>query len=120
MMFMKLRKKTINKKIAEKVIERAGGYCEVCSRPAQSSMALHHRKLKSRGGQDSVSNLIWIHHSCHNMATHSIHANPELSEQKGWMVPSWKEPHDTPLVRTSGEIVLLQDDGNVILLMEGE
>lgn len=54
------------------------------------------------------------------MATHSIHANPEISEQKGWMVPSWKEPHDTPFVRTNGEIVLLQDDGNVILLMEGE
>jgi hypothetical protein len=122
-MSMKLRKmrtRAINKKIQAMVIERAGGYCELCSRPAQSSMALHHRKLKSRGGQDSVSNLIWIHHSCHNMSERSIHSNPRLSEEKGWMVSSWREPHDTPFVRANGEIVLLQDDGNVTLLMEGE
>jgi hypothetical protein len=54
------------------------------------------------------------------MSERSIHSNPKLSEEKGWMVSSWREPHDTPFVRANGEIVLLQDDGNVTLLMEGE
>ena len=104
----------------DKVVERAGGYCEVCGKVAQPSMALHHRKLKSRGGKDSVSNLIWVHHSCHNLGTHSIHNNPEYATTKGWMVGSWQEPHEVPMTRPGGNIVLLQDDGNVILLMEGE
>lgn len=111
---------TIKKEIVEKVIERAGGYCEVCGKVATPSMALHHRKLKSRGGKDSVSNLIWIHHECHNLDTNSIHNRPALAEQKGWMVGSWQEPHEVPMTRGGGDIVLLQDDGNVITLLEGE
>jgi hypothetical protein len=36
------------------------------------------------------------------------------------MVGSWQEPHEVPMTRPNGDIVLLQDDGNVITLMEGE
>jgi hypothetical protein len=36
------------------------------------------------------------------------------------MVGSWQEPHEVPMTRPGGDIVLLQDNGNVILLMEGE
>jgi hypothetical protein len=51
----------MDKKVVKIVQDRAGNYCEVCGSSALPSMALHHRKLKSRGGQDTPSNLIQIH-----------------------------------------------------------
>jgi hypothetical protein len=110
----------MNKEIVKIVTDRANGYCEVCGAPEKPSMALHHRKLKSRGGKDSVSNLIWVHHGCHNLDTKSIHLNPSYAEDKGWMCPSWREPSEHPFVKPDGSIVLLQEDGNVLTLMEGE
>lgn len=109
----------INKAVVALVEARAGDYCEVCGRSASESMALHHRKLKSRGGQDTASNLIRVHHSCHNLATESIHSQVEYSENKGWICPSWREPTEHPFVRPDGSIVLLQDDGSATTLWEG-
>lgn len=109
----------IDKKIAALVEARAGDYCEVCGRPAKESMALHHRKLKSRGGKDTAANLIRVHHECHNLSTDSIHSKVEYAEQKGWICPSWRNPHEHPFVRPDGSIVLLQDDGSATTLWEG-
>lgn len=109
----------IDKKIVELVVERAQGYCEACGKPEQPTMALHHRKLKSRGGKDSASNLMRVHHSCHNMSTGSIHANPTWAEDKGFMVASWQEPDAAPMHTPNGGIVLLQNDGTIITLEEG-
>lgn len=103
------------------VQERANGHCEKCGLPATVvTMAYHHRKLRSRGGKDTPANLLRVHHSCHNMATDSIHANPSLASDKGWMVPSWAEPHEWPLVKPDGSIVLLLDDGTERVLEEGQ
>ncbi len=110
----------MDKKVVELVEMRARGYCEVCGAPELPSMALHHRQLRSRGGQDTASNLIRVHHGCHNLKTNSIHLNPAHAEQKGWMVASWQRPPEVPFVRPDGSIVLLQDDGTVSILMEGE
>ena len=112
-------KKMINAKIVALVEQRAQGYCEVCGNPEQEAMALHHRKLKSRGGKDSVSNLIRVHHFCHNMSKYSIHDNPDWAEDKGFMVPSWREPHEFPMHTPDGRIVLLQNEGTIITLQEG-
>jgi len=78
-------------------------------------MALHHRKLKSRGGKDSVSNLIRIHHSCHNLKSDSVHLNPKKAEAKGYMVPSWANPDEYPYTRPDGLVVLLLEDGTTKL-----
>ncbi len=71
-------------------------------------------------GKDTPSNLIRIHHGCHNLRTDSIHLNPERASQKGWTVGSWQEPTNVPFSRPDGSIVLLQDNGSVQILMEGD
>ena len=111
---------TIKQSIVELVVQRAAGYCEKCGAVASESMALHHRKLKSRGGKDAVANLIWVHHGCHNMSTESIHANPAYAADKGWMVASWDQPEKAPMVLPDGRIVLLQENGKITDLKEGK
>ena len=103
----------LKQEIVQLVEERAGHYCETCGQPALESMALHHRKLKSRGGKDSVSNLIRVHHSCHNLGNHSIHGNPSLATERGWMVSSWDEPENAKMLRPDGCWVLLGNYGSV-------
>lgn len=103
----------MNSKIVEAVKARAGNYCETCGKAAQESMALHHRKLKSRGGKDSVANLIRIHHKCHNLGTKSIHMNPSSASLNGWMVGSHEEPCEVPFLRPDGTKVLLNEDGTI-------
>jgi hypothetical protein len=112
--------KRMNSKVVDIVKERAGDYCETCGKAAQPSMALHHRQLRSRGGKDVASNIIRIHHGCHNLKTNSIHLNPSISEAKGWICPSWKDPTEHPFVRPDGSIVLLNNDGGFTVLEEGK
>lgn len=97
--------------IAEAVLERAGNYCEACGKVG-SDFALHHRKLRSQGGEDAIENLIAVHHKCHNMGTDSIHLNPKRAIENGWIVPSWADPATYPLVLPNGDSVLLTKDGS--------
>jgi hypothetical protein len=96
----------------ETVLKRCGGYCEKCGSPLGETWALHHRKLRSRGGEDCVTNFVALHHECHNMGTDSVHFNPRKAENAGLMVASWQSPNDVPLTLPSGDIVLLTDDGS--------
>lgn len=76
------------------------------------SWAIHHRKLRSRGGQDTYSNLVALHHECHNTGTDSVHLNPSASNRAGLMVATWQDSNEVPLILPSGAIVLLTDDGS--------
>lgn len=105
----------MDKKIAETVIARAKGYCEACGMP-MNQPNLHHRKLRSQGGKDEVSNLIAVHHFCHNITSDSIHQNPKRSMVKGHIVPSYATPRDYPLHLPDGNIVRLDEEGNYIKL----
>lgn len=49
---------------------------------------VHHRKLRSQGGDNSVSNLILLCHVHHQ----AIHAKVELAYQLGYLVRSWDNP----------------------------
>jgi len=97
----------MDKKIAEAVLKRANGFCEHCGR--SGDLTLHHRKLKSRGGKDSVSNLIAVLHECH---LYDIHANPQRAEEMGWMCPSWQNAEDHPLRTPEGNVVRLTNEGS--------
>jgi HNH endonuclease len=109
---------SVDKEIAKKVLARAKGYCEVCGQSVLHPN-LHHRKLKSQGGKDEVSNLIAVHNYCHAISSKSIHMNPKNSMLKGYIVPSYATPSEYPLHLPNGDIVRLAETGEYIKL-EGE
>jgi len=99
---------------------RCGGYCERCGIPLhENDFALHHRKLKSRGGKDELSNLVALHHYCHNLGTDSVHLNPEDATREGFMVASWSNPEETPVTLGDGRMVLLTTSGHYKPLKDG-
>lgn len=101
------------KDLREIVYSRSRGYCEKCGKPIrEDDFALHHRKLKSRGGADEIVNLVALHHGCHNLDTDSVHSNPEESERMGLMVGSWQDPIECPVTLPSGDIVILTTEGS--------
>lgn len=102
------------KELREIVYQRCKGYCEKCGLPLGNDWALHHRKLRSRGGEDSVSNFLALHHKCHNIGTDSVHANPSIATAKGFMVSSWNEPNECPVTLPDGRSVILSEEGNYI------
>lgn len=72
---------------------RAGDRCEFCGEPFRGQMELHHRRLRSQGGQDTAENLAAIHPACHVRA----HQYPAQSREWGWIVPSWADPAEVPV-----------------------
>jgi hypothetical protein len=107
----KMTRTRIKKEIVEVVLQRANGYCEVCGK-VLNDYALHHRKLKSRGGKDSVVNLMVLHHECHNMGTYSVHMTPGESTKAGYMVSSWAEPEDVAVLQPDGSKVFYKENGD--------
>lgn len=79
----------------------------VCGLPSPVLPAVHHRKLRSQGGKDTPANLLALHHSCHNLGTHSVHLNPSLAYERGWLVPMGYEPEEYPVTLPDGRRVLL-------------
>ncbi|NBX51770.1 HNH endonuclease [bacterium] len=91
---------------------RSRGYCEKCGTQLPDSWALHHRKLRSRGGKDEVQNFLALHHECHNLGTDSVHLNPSYATDKGYMVHSWEDPRECPVTLPDGSIVTLTPEGS--------
>ena len=100
--------------LREQVLARCKGYCEKCGNGLYESFALHHRKLKSRGGQDTVENLIALHHECHNLGTNSVHLNVAEAEKNGWIVASYADPAEIPVTLADGLSVMLSKEGTYI------
>jgi len=107
-------------KAREIVYLRCGGRCEKCGKQLPESWALHHRKLRSRGGKDQVSNFVALHHGCHNLNSDSVHFNPADSIESGLMVPSWANPEECPLTLPNGDIVTLMEEGSYVFLERKE
>lgn len=104
----------MNKQLRALLWWRSEGYCEKCGRGIeQDGFAAHHRKLRSQGGQDEITNLVALCHSCHNLGTASVHLNPEQAKANGWIVPNWKglEPANVLICTDAGLIVSLNSNG---------
>ena len=95
----------------DEIVERQQGYCLWCEGPLGAYFALHHRKLRKQGGPDALTNLVALHHHCHNLGTGSVHLNPAKAYERGFLVRSWDDETQTPLVSASGATVLLHEDG---------
>lgn len=102
------RKNRIPRDVAEIVAERASGFCEIMNRESGCNGRaehMHHRQLRSQGGEHTVSNLVHICAACH----YWIHNNTGASYDVGWLVRSTREPESMPFFRRGGAVILMPD-----------
>ena len=60
-------------------LEHAGEVCEACGK--ELGAHVHHRKLRSQGGDDVTGNFDWLGPLCHG----ALHGNPWVDEDgKRW------------------------------------
>src|SRR6266571_3836115 len=85
------------KSVADAVIDRAGGRCEACGFAAVGKMSLHHRKMRSQGGQHTVENLLYVHDGETDDCHAAIHRYPRAAYLCGLLVRSWLDPADIPV-----------------------
>lgn len=85
----------------EVVIERDGGSCVVCGEGVSGTRGLdysiHHRKRRSQGGDNRLSNLVLVHGhgtaGCHGR----IHKEIAKAQEGGWLLLSTDEPERVPM-----------------------
>lgn len=89
---------------------RSGGKCWWCDMWLGEDAARHHRMRRREGG-DSYSNVILLHSNCHNIAPNSVHQNPTLAIERGFIVPTWDDLRSTAVTMASGQRWFLDDLG---------
>ena len=101
----------IPKKMRQELETRAGFQCEICGR--WNADNAHHRKNRSQGGRNELSNLMLLCGSgttgCHGFVTE----HPSTAAHHGWRVKSFQTPSDVA-VSVRGRWVRLCDDGSVV------
>ena len=102
----------MDENLRSRLYGRSRGYCELCGFPmTKEQSAVHHRKLRSQGGEDSMVNCMAVHHSCHNGKTDSIHLQVADALTNGWLVASWERPDNKPLLLHRKKWVRLSENG---------
>lgn len=99
------------------VLERDGFQCVVCSGALHGTRgfdySVHHRKLRSQGGDNRTSNLISVcghgSVSCHG----NIHGAPAKAMEAGWIVSREHDPAQTVMAHSLYGYVLLNNEGGV-------
>lgn len=107
---MPKRQSAPDTKLREAVYSQQNGICWWCGFRLPSGIqewAFHHRKLKSRGGLNEACNGIALHHRCHNIYPESVHQNPKLATDRGFMVSTWANPSACPVTLVNGDTVTL-------------
>lgn len=80
------------------VRRRSANQCEVRSRGCTKHAKHFHHRLLRRFGDHRDVNCLHVCSRCHL----TIHENPELSYVMGWLVPSYKDPAEVPVLHGSG------------------
>jgi 5-methylcytosine-specific restriction endonuclease McrA len=104
-----------DKATVDAVLERDGYQCVVCSGGLHGTRgvgySVHHRKLRSQGGDNRLSNLISVcgHGTagCHS----NLHGAPTNARKAGWIVSRQREPAQTVMAHSLYGFVLLDDQG---------
>ena len=87
------------------VLTRDLSRCVRCARFQPEGAHLHHRKLRSQGGQGTVENGVTLCAACHAW----VHANVAAAQASGLIVPSWADPEVTPVLTWRGPMILTVD-----------
>lgn len=103
--------------VRETVMGRADGGCELYLAERCTGVATqwHHRKMRSQGGEDTIPNGLAVCHQCHL----KIHRNPAASYEFGFLVKSFHEPENIPVLLQTPHLgrrwYRLTGDGNLML-----
>jgi 5-methylcytosine-specific restriction protein A len=102
-------------KTRELIRYRASGRCEKCGGMLKDGGQIHHRKARGMGGTKdlrsrSAANGLLMHAGCHA----AVESNREEAYRRGWLVHSWQESDQVPVLR-GHEWLYLRDDGSVEL-----
>jgi predicted restriction endonuclease len=92
---------------------RANGRCESCDQPLGALWEAHHRKLRSRGGQDSICNLLALcagNEGCHR----KWHARVRVATEHGFIVSAYADPASVPVLLRMQRRVWLSVDGRYL------
>jgi hypothetical protein len=91
-----LKRAPMSKSLRQEVYDRSQGLCDRHGLAlSEDAWHAHHRKLRTRGGQDSMENLVALCPPCHDL----VHANPLYAEETGFMVHSWQDPAVVPIFK---------------------
>lgn len=102
--------------------DRAGGHCEAgVSERCPGVISLdafewHHRKLRSQGGDDTITNSLALCHHCHEWA----HQHPEDARMRGLIVPRVSDPAERAVNLWDGRVVRLTEDGGYDVIFDAE
>jgi hypothetical protein len=78
------------------IAARSAGRCEI-EGPGCTGLGehVHHRKMRSQGGDNSLACLVHACNHCHKR----IHEHPEESYANGWLLHFWQDPAAVVIVR---------------------
>lgn len=109
----------MDKEVRHAVWERCKGWCEWCGLPLDpESFDFHHRQGTTK--IDLVANGVAVCHFCHVIAPKSIHQNPRIARDRGFIISRFADPStfsSAPLLlfggldKARGRLVLLTSDG---------
>lgn len=100
----------LDRNLREALWQRCGGQCEACSGELDRGAQAHHRKRRSQGGDDSVTNLVLLHPLCHRR----IHSHPAWAFDTGFLVHATDQPGRIRVALFGERWVRLAVDGSYV------
>lgn len=91
------KRPTMDPVVRKSVYTRSAGWCDLCClRLNEDAWECHHRRLRSQGGQDEITNLIALHPGCHQ---HVHRTATEWAYAHGFLCPVYRLPTEWPVFR---------------------
>lgn len=108
--------------LREALWARCGGLCEACGcgLAGPDRFDAHHRQARGQGGRDVLPCLVALHGPCHTVQPYSVHMRPEWARARGLIVRRGADPARVALLLPDGRLVLLDDAGGYVTVMERE
>ncbi len=108
-----------DKATVDAAMKRAAGKCESCGDPLCGrrgfEYSVHHRKRRSQGGDNRLSNLVVLcghgTSGCHG----ACHSEVERARQAGFLLRSTENPEEVPMEHAKGTVLLDNDGGYAVI-----